>query len=171
MTDQQFRDAAYPETTEQVFATLLTIEHDDLAAAVLITDAGEDIVYGSDLLDGAGNVAAKTGTYVNLPIEIIPPGQTDEQMRGTIRIPNIDQAIGEMVESISTPARITITVVLAGDTSVIVGGPHFLLELANVRGDALVVEGEISRPALTAEPYPKDWVRPSVFRAAYRISS
>lgn len=171
MTDQEFRDAAYPQETGEAFATLLTIEHDDLAAPILITDLGEDIVYGSDLLDANGNTAALTGTYVSLPIEIVPPGQTDEQLGGTIRVPNIDQSMGEMIESISTPARVTITVVLASDTSIIVGGPHLLLELANVRGDALLLEGEVTRPALTQEPYPKDWMRQSVFRGAYRISS
>jgi hypothetical protein len=46
-----------------------------------------------------------------------------------------------------------------------------MLELVNVRGDALIVEGEVNRPSLTVEPYPKDWLRPSVFRAAFRMSS
>lgn len=168
---QPYRDAAYPESTGEVFAVLLTIEHASLATPVLITDAGDDIIYASDLLDTAGNIAALTGTYVNLPIEIIPPGQTDEEQTGTIRVPNIDQSIGEMIEAINSPATVTITVVLMSDTSVIVGGPHRLLELANVRGDALVVEGSVTRPSLTVEPYPKDWMRQSVFRAAFRISS
>jgi hypothetical protein len=168
---QPYRDAAYPESTGEVFAVLLTIEHASLAAPLLITDAGEDITYGSNLLDGSGNIAALAGTYLNLPIEILPPGQTDQQQQGTIRVPNIDQSIGQAIEAIATPATITITVVLMSDTLEIVGGPHRLLELANVRGDALVVEGAITRPQLTVEPYPKDWMRQSVFRAAYRLSA
>lgn len=169
MPNQAFRDAAYPQETGESFVTLLTIEHDELPAPILLTDAGEDIVYAADLLDAEGNVAALAGTYVAVPIEIIPPGQSDEQLRGTIRVPNIDVAIGRAIDSIATPATITITVVLASDTSNIVGGPHLLLELANVRGDALVVEGEVTRPSLTVEPYPKEWIRPSVFKAAFRI--
>lgn len=168
---QPYRDAAYPESTGEVFAVLLTIEHEDLATPILITDAGEDIVYAADLLDGSGNVAALAGTYVNLPIEIIPPGQSDQQLSGTIRVPNIDQTIGQAIESIATPATITITVVLMSDTSEIVGGPYRMLELADVRGDALLVEGTVSRPQLTDQPYPKDWMRPSVYRAAYRLSA
>lgn len=167
--DQSFRDAAYPETTGEAAPVLLTIEHPELAQPLLLTDAGADIVYASDLLDGAGNVAALAGTYLAVPIEIVPPGQTDGQARGTIRIPNIDQVIGAMIEAITDPATVTITVVLASDTSVIVGGPHRLLELSNVRGDALVVEGELGRPSLTVQPYPKHWIRPSVFKAAFRL--
>jgi hypothetical protein len=167
--DQSFRDAAYPQETGESAPVLLTIEHPDLASPLLLTDAGTDIVYASDLLDAAGNVAALAGTYLAVPIEIIPPGQTDGQARGTIRIPNVDQVIGAAVEAITDPATVTITVVLASDTSVIVGGPHRLLELSNVRGDALVVEGELGRPSLTVQPYPKHWIRPSVFKAAFRL--
>lgn len=169
MTNQAFRDAAYPQETGEAFVALLTIEHDDLAAPILLTDSGVDIVYATDLLDAFGNVAALAGTYVSFPIEIIPPGQSDDQLNGTIRVPNIDQVIGAAVESISSPASITITVVLASDTSNIVGGPHLMLELTNVRGDALVIEGEVTRPSLTVEPYPKHWVRQSVFKAAFRL--
>lgn len=169
MVDRAYRDAAYPETTGEAFAILLTIEHDELAAPLLWCTGGVDITYASDLLDGSGNVAALTGTYVASAIEIVPPGQSAEQLRGTIRVPNIDQVIGEAIEAISDPATVTITVVLSSDTENIVGGPHRLLELANVRGDALVVEGELSRPSLSVQPYPKHWIRPSVFKAAFRL--
>lgn len=169
MPGQAFRDAAYPEQTGAAFATLLTIEHEDLATPILLTDNGSAIVYASDLTDGAGNVAALTGTYVSMPIEIEAPGQSDDRLRGTIRVPNVDQAIGAAIESIATPATITITVVLAGSPSVIVGGPHRMLELSDVRGDALVIEGAVTRPALTVEPYPRHWIRPSVFRAVFRL--
>lgn len=169
MPSQAFRDAAYAQETGEAFVALLTIEHPDLAAPILLTDSGVDIVYAADLLDASGNVAALAGTYLAFPIEIIAPGQSDDQMQGTLRVPNIDQAIGAAIESITSPASITITVVLASDTSNIVGGPHLMLELTNVRGDALVIDGEVSRPSLTVEPYPKHWVRQSVFKAAFRL--
>jgi hypothetical protein len=170
MPAQGFRDAAYPQETGEVFALLLTIEHDDLPAPILLTDAGEDIVYGSNVLDASGNIAALAGTYVNMPIAITPPGQSDEQQSGRITIPNIDQRIGEAIDSIASPASITITAVLFSDPTTVLAS-HLMLELVNVRGDALIVEGEVNRPSLTVEPYPKDWLRPSVFRAAFRMSS
>jgi len=169
MVDQAFRDAAYPEQTGEVFATLLTIEHADLVDPILLTDAGEDIVYGSDLLDANGNVAAVAGTYLSVPIEVTAPGQSDEQPRGTIRVPNVDQSIGAVIDAITDPLQVTITVVLMSDTSIIVGGPYLMLELGNVKGDALVVEGELTRPSLTVEPWPKHWIRASVFKAAFRL--
>lgn len=169
MPNQAFRDAAYPEQTGEVFATLLTIEHDDLASPILLTDAGEDIVYASDLMDANGNVAALTGTYQYVPIEITAPGQSDAQPRGSIRVPNVDQTIGAVIDAITDPLQVTITVVLMSDTSIIVGGPHLMLELADVKGDALIVEAALSRPSLTVEPWPKHWVRASVFKAAYRL--
>lgn len=169
MVDRAYRDAAYPQETGEAFVILLTVEHDELDAPLLWCTGGVDITYASDLLDADGNVAALAGTYVASAIEIVPPGQSAEQQRGTIRAPNIDQVIGEAIEAISDPAVVTITVVLASDTENIVGGPHRLLELANVRGDALVVEGELSRPSLTVQPYPKHWIRQSVFKAAFRL--
>lgn len=171
MPTQVFRDAAYPQETDEVFALLLTIEHEDLAAPILLTDAGQDITYASNLLDASGNIAALAGTYVAMPIAIVPPGQSDEQLSGRITIPNIDQRIGEAVDSIATPATITITGVFASDPSVIYAGPHRMLDLINVRGDASVVEGEVARPQLTSQPYPKHWLRPSVFKAAFRLSA
>lgn len=170
MPTQPFRNAAYPEETSEVFATLLTIEHPDLPSPILLTDAGNDIVYASDLIDAQGNVAALAGTYVAVPIEVIPPGQSDDQPRGTLRVPNVDQTIGAVIDAISDPLDITITVVLASDPEEIVGGPHLMLELANVSGDALIVEGELMRPSLTVQPWPNQWVRASVFKAAFRLT-
>lgn len=169
MPNQAFRDAAFPEQTGEVFAVLLTIEHEDLPSPILLTDAGEDIVYASDLLDAGGNVAAVAGTYLSVPIEVVAPGQSDEQPQGGIRVPNVDQSIGAVIDAINDPLQITITVVLASDTTNIVGGPHLALELGNVRGDALIVEGELTRPSLTVEPWPRHWVRASVFKAAFRL--
>lgn len=169
MVDQAFRDAAYPQETGEALVTLLTIEHAELAGPILLTDSGTDVVYGADLLDANGNVAAKAGTYVAFPIEIIPPGQSDEEVRGTLRIPNVDQAIGAALEAITDPAMVTITVVLASDTSIIVAGPHLMLELSNVRGDAMAIEADVTRPSLTVQPYPKHWLRPATFRAAFRL--
>lgn len=171
MVDQTFRSAAYPQQTAEVFALLLTIEHEDLATPILLTDAGEDITYASNLLDGSGNIAALAGTYVSMPISIVPPGQSDEQLTGRITVPNIDQRIGAAIDSIATPATVTITGVFASSPSVIYAGPHRLLDLVNVRGDALVVEAEVAHVSLTSEPYPKHWLRPSVFKAAYRLSA
>jgi len=169
MVDQAFRDAAYPAQTGEVFATLLTIEHADLASPILLTDAGENVTYGADLVDANGNVAAVAGTYLSVPIEVTAPGQSDEQPRGTIRVPNVDQSIGAVIDALDDPLQVTITVVLMSDTSVIVGGPHLMLELGNVKGDPLVVEGELTRPSLTVEPWPKYWIRQSVFKASFRL--
>ena len=166
---QAYRDAAYPQETGEVFPTLITLEHADLPAPILLTDAGTDIVYASDLLDANGNVAAKAGTYLAVPIEVVPPGQSDEQPRGTLRVPNVDQAIAAALEALNEPLDVTITSVLISDTSIIVGGPHRMLELANISGDALVIGGELTRPSLTVEPWPRHWIRASVFKAAFRL--
>lgn len=171
MPNQPFRDAAYPQETGEVLVTLLTIAHPDLAEPILLCDGGADVVYATDLLDAEGNVAAVAGTYVDFPIEVVEPGESDEQLGGTIRIANIDQMVSTAIDLISTPATITIAAVLASDPEVIIAGPHLLLELINARGDALVVEADVARPRLTQQPWPKHWLRPSVFRAAARYGS
>ena len=166
---QAYRDAAYPQETGEVFAALITLEHDDLPAPILLTEAGTDIVYASDLIDANGNVAALAGTYEYAAIEAIAPGQSDEQPRGALRVPNVDQAVGAAIDAIHDPLKVTITFVLASDHTAIVGGPHLSLELANVRGDAMIVEGELTRPSLSVEPWPKHRIRPSVFKAVNRL--
>lgn len=152
---QRFRDAAYPRDSDEATVFLIEIDHPDLDATIRLTDAAEDIVIGAD-------------TYVSAPIEVIPPGQSEEEPTGRIRVPNVDQRIGEGLDLITSPALVTISAVLESDPSVVIGGPHSLLRLQNIEGDALVVQGELTRQPITTAAWPKNWIRPGKFRAAFR---
>lgn len=73
-----------------------------------------------------------------------------------------------MIDAITTPFQVTLTVVLASDHQDIVSGPHRGLELTNVRGDALAVEGEVSRRSRAVKRWPKYWISQRVYKAASR---
>jgi hypothetical protein len=159
-----FQDAAYPQETGEAFIALIVIDHASLADPIYLTDAGGtyDPVLDTYILTvGADD-------YICAPIEIIPPGQSDEEPRGTLRVPNVDQRIGEAIESISGAATCTVTIVLESDPTEVMAGPYQLLELRNIRGDAMTLEGSLVWPSLTVEPWPWDWIRPAKFRAAFR---
>ena len=59
-------------------------------------------------------------------------------------------------------------VVLASDHEDSVSGPQRGLELTNVRGDALAVEGEVSRRSRAVKRWPKYWISQRVYKAAFR---
>ena len=164
MPSQADRDAAYPEATGEAFIMLLVLETEELEEPIFLTDAGG----AWSETEQAFGITVGANFYISAPIEIIPPGQSDEEPEGKIRVPNVDQRIGEGLDSITTPLIATVTAVLESDVTIVVGGPHELLKVQNVRGDALVIEGDLTRPFLVQEYWPREWMRPAKFRAAFR---
>lgn len=163
-TPQAFRTVAYPQETDQDVPLLLLIEHPDLNVPLRLTNAGgtQNPTTGEYTFTALGRV------WTCAAIEIDPPGQSDEEPRARIRVPNVDQRIGQTIDAISTRATCTIWAVLENDPDVIVGGPHAYLLLQNVKGNALTLEGDLSRTSLTHEPWPKEWINAAKFKSAYR---
>jgi len=169
MVEQVVRDAAYPEESGEAFGMLVAIDQDELDDPIYLTDLGADA--GAVWDDTLGWYVLTVGSidYLVAPgLEVIPPGSSDEPSRGRLRIPNVDTRIGEAIEAMRTFASVSITIVLASDPTEAVADPFVGLELRNIRGDALTVEGDLSYPGLENEPYPMDRISASEFPAAYR---
>lgn len=162
---QARRDALYPQETGDDVVLLLLIEHDDLDAPIRLSDAGGVLVEDPDTytIDAFGE------TWVSADIAIELPDQSEETPRARLTVPNVDTRIGEAVDTIHTPATCTIWGVLASDPDVIVAGPHSHLKLRLVNGNALAVEGDLTRTELSREPWPKDTISLSRFVAARKV--
>lgn len=161
---QAFRDAAYPEATDQDAVLLVMIEHPDLDTTVRLTNAAGTWSDSQEtyLFSALGQ------TWIAAAIFPDMPGEGEEAPTGRLTMENVDQRIGEALDSISTPATVTMWAVLEASPSTIVSGPLQYLELRDVQIDAMQVVGNLVRPDLTTEPYPRNWIRPGKYVAAMR---
>jgi hypothetical protein len=169
MPVQDLRDAAYPQESGEAAAYLVVIEHELLDEPIRLTDILQEGMWDDDLETWVIEVDSET--YYWLPFEIVEPNASEDAPLGKIMMPNIDTRIGAAIESITGAANITITVVLRSDPTVLLADPFELMEIRNVRGDAMEVSADIAWPSLTKEPWPQDWMRPSKFGAAFRALS
>lgn len=161
---QRFRDAAYPQETDDDVGLMVTIAHDDLAAPIhLTTLAGTWNEATNAYVLAVGGV-----TWISAAIDVDLPGETDGPPSGRLTVPNVDTRIGAALARIYTPATVTISAVLASDPTVVAAGPLTNLILRDVQGDAMSFQGELVRPDLTREPWPREWIRPARYRAAMK---
>ena len=160
---QEFRDAAYPQDSGEAFVFLLKIEHPDLEEPIRLTDSEYDLVV-ADEGEGEGPV-----TYIAAPFQLEPPGQTEDDPRGRLIVPNVDRRIGEGIDLISTPATVSIRQVLESDPTLQAGDALENLLLQEVRGTAESFEGSLNWPQFATEPWPKEIISPDRYRAAFRI--
>lgn len=176
LSPQGLRDIGFPQEACDEDIALVAIYHAD------IPDEGHPAMPGGVLFltDGIGEfdddlncytLTVGGQPYICGPIDIIEPGESEEDPRGKIIVPNVDSRIGNALEQIHSRPTVNVTIVLGSDPYAIIGGPYDGLELHNVEGDGLEVQGDISWPILRNEPWPKDTVRPSKYRAAFRALS
>lgn len=164
MTSQSYRDVAYPQETAQDVVVLLAIEHADLDTPIRLATAG-----GTLAADGETYEFVALGeTWICAGFEIDLPGSSDREPEAKITVGNVDQRIGAVLDAIVTPAVCTIWAVLEGQPDEIVGGPHRHLRLIDVSGDAMSIEGTLTRASLTTEPWPTDRISAGRFLAAMR---
>jgi hypothetical protein len=87
--------ALYAERSEEPIAILLRVEHDDLAAPILVTNHTEAITSDGD-------------TYQPVRFEFPwTADKEDEPFGGQLRLPNISREYSAAIMSISSPATVT----------------------------------------------------------------
>ena len=149
------RAAANSEDTSEVFLTLLTIDHDSLAAPIRVS---------SDSVDTVSN----GNTFIAFPFNLALPDDTDNASpRARLTIDNIDRTIVEAVRSINTAATVLIQIVLASDPDTV--EISFIdFKLTNITYDDIVVTGDLTVENFTAEPFPSATFSPSLFPGIYQ---
>lgn len=144
------RQASYAQETGEVFLALLTISQADLASPIRIVNNYE-------------NVTSNGNLYVGFPFEIdLPDDKMENIPRVTLKIDNVDRSIVEAVRTMTSPATITLDIVLASQPNTVeasFGG----FVLRDVGYDALTVQGALAMEDVLNEPYPADSFTPNFF--------
>lgn len=148
------RAAIYAQETGEVFLLLLTIDHDDLDSPIRVVDNTEDVTSRGD-------------TYVAFPFDIALPDESPDSISAVrLTIDNVDRQVVDALRSISTPATVTLEVVLASDPDTVEAGP-FDLSLRSADYTAEVVTAELVYEDVLNEPFPGGRFIPSDYQALF----
>lgn len=149
ITENLKRDAWSNESNLPL--VLLEIDHEDLAAPILIVNNKENIMSNGD-------------EYIGFPFEIIlPDSKDDAPPTSKLRINNVSREIGQTIRTISSPPDITIKIIRQ-ETPDVIEAEFSGMSLSHVSYDALSVEGDLEFEDLTREPFPAFSFNPSNFR-------
>lgn len=134
------------QDTDEVFLTLLRIEHADLGAPILLAYNTEPVV-------------RTDGTYLPYPFRINLPTQSDEELpEVTLTVDNTDLAVNEKIRTLVGQPDVTFMVVLASSPDTVEAGP-FAMKLATASATAesitgtLGQEGDIFSQQVPAQQY------------------
>lgn len=132
-------ESAFAQETDEVWLTLLTIEHDSLPEPLRFVNNWESIV-------SRGNV------YIAFPFELeLPEQDPDSAGEARIRFDNIDRQIVQTIRAIFEPPEVTLEIILASQPSTIEAS-FSGLTLRNVEYDANTVSGILRFEDIMAEP-------------------
>lgn len=151
--------AVFAQNTDEVFITLVTIDHPNFTAPVRICDDPYEILP----IAGVRGVVSRGDEYLFLPFSMELPAQDDTGVaKARISIDNVSREIVGAVRSATSALSIDMEVVLASDVDTPeVSINDFRLEKVNY--DALTVTGEISVEYFDLEPYPARRFTPADF--------
>lgn len=127
------------QETGEVWLVLLTIEHGALSEPIRVVNNLEDI-------------ASNGNNFIGCPFEIELPGQdTQRASAARLRIDNVDREIVNSVRAITTPAEVTIQIILASQPDTI-EVQYDGLVLRNVQWDGAFVTGDLVAEDIFSEP-------------------
>lgn len=154
------RQAMNAQETGEVAVILLTITHPDLATPIRLSSDPTTRISTDPLLYGT---VSRGQTYYFLPFSAILPDDKDEAPPSArIIIDNIDRELIRLIRSTSTPAAVTLEMVLASaPDSVEIMFPE--LDLVSADYDAQSVTISLAIDALLTEPYPSGTFDPASF--------
>lgn len=159
------REAAFSESTGEVAVVLATITHPDLAAPVRLSSdptkrlSVEPLKYGT---------VSNGETYEFVMMNAVLPDQIRGQSpRTALVFENVAADSAKLLRSITSPARISIDLVLASSPDVI---EERYSDLMATRGsyDADKITLDISREPFTAEPWPSGRMTQARFPGLHR---
>jgi hypothetical protein len=144
------RRAIFVPETDEVFLTLLTLNHASLESPLRVT---------SDAVD----TTSRGNLFTAYPFDLSLPDDNEERApRARLSIDNIDRTIIRAIRSLDTPPEVLIEIVRAADPDT-VEASFSDFKLTNVRYDAHLVQGDLSVEDFTTEPFPSSVFSPSLF--------
>lgn len=136
---------------------LLVIDHDDLVDGpirLVANSPGDDVTVGGNL-------------YTAVPFDLNCASDDADPPRVEIVLANVDGEIGRALETITTPAEGTVTIVAASDlTENIRQFAH--LDIRDVKWNGVVVTGVLSHFRYDSEPFPMVRVTPNLVWSAFQ---
>jgi hypothetical protein len=148
------RAALYANETDQVFITLITIDHENLSPPIRVCNDAVDLV-------------SRGETFVAMPFEDEKPGDDDSGVAaGSITIQNVSLEITQAIRSISTRPSVLIEMVRAAAPDVVeMSFPD--MEIREVTWNSLTVTAPVGVENFLDEPYPKDSFTPGLFPGVF----
>lgn len=138
------------QETGEVYAVLLTLDHDDLDAPIRVNNSGADITSNGE-------------NFIAFPFDIVLPDDPEGAApRARLAIDNVDRQIISAVRGLSSAPTILMQVIRVSDPDVIEAEwPDF--KMTNISYDAKTVQGDLTIEEFTTEPYPASVFSPSLF--------
>ena len=134
------RAAAYAQSTGEVFAWLLTVDHPDITPIRLTTD--------TDIVTSNGNI------YTPFPMEIALPGSIGAQ-GGAARIllDSVDETVRNELRALTSSPTLTFELVLLSEPDTVIKGP-ITYELFDSEIDRLFISASLVFRNAFREAYP-----------------
>lgn len=148
MVDNNFKEAAFGQDTDEVVLELLTISHPDFAIPVRLVRNNENFVSQGE-------------TFIASGFELIWPQQAENEVpRASIRHENVSRELIAAIRSIRTPASVKMQIVLASDPN------NVQLEIDGMFTgrfdyDANILNFEVSFELFSQERFPKKTFNPA----------
>lgn len=156
------RAGFYAQNTDEVYTTLVTIDHADLTEPIRVTQDPME-----ELSTGVKGVISRGNEFVALPFDFIMPNQDgNKSPRARLKIDNISREIVAGARAISSPATVTVEIVMSSspDTvEAVLDG----FKLRDITYDSFTVEGDLTIELFEDEPFPAGRMTPSRFPGAF----
>ena len=144
------KQAAFAQETGEAVLELVTLDHPDLGGPLRMVNNLTDVV-------------SRGNTFVAFPFMLTLPAE-DEDRAGEARltIDNVSGEIAAALRSISSPATVTLEVVLASSPDTVeASAPDY--QLRDVTIDVGQVSGRLTLEDFESEPYPAGRMSPLRF--------
>ncbi len=119
--------AMMAESTDDVFLTCITLDHDDLPSPIRLVDNDADLV-------------RTAGTFTAYPFQLTLPADLEDRLPSvTLVVDNIDRSLITMVRDLADPPTATVEIVLADSPNTVEAGP-FEFRARSVSYNALAIQ-------------------------------
>lgn len=154
-TSLTFRRAVFSQQTGEVLLSLVSIEHATLASPIRLVN---------NLVD----ITSRGNTFAACGFGLLPPQETSDRLpTSSIWIDNVDQALTESVRSITTPATVTLEIILASDPDRVEAGP-FVFRLERIDINAENITGRLAFEDFLNERVPAGRISPTTFPGVFK---
>lgn len=154
-----FLAALYAQESEEVVVCLLTVNHPDLDAPIRLSSDPTTRISDDPLIYAT---YSRSEEFLYLPFEFtLPDDKSDSPPRVQLALDNTERSLVGVLRSFSTPASITVELVLASDPDAVE------VELPSLQLSDVTIEDRISATLvadpLINEPHPAGQFTPGSF--------